>query len=249
MSGTPPTHSFAPTSPTISDPFRFVFHIDAVLLSLFALYVVFSIPRALAYLFHSSDIFNGFFFRSGQSSTSPQGQGDKLGRSGTATKGSKPLRTTSTRTNHTTRTLVDSPVDGGILKATSGSAAPPALVVPSLSAGFSRRYISTSRSAPTRVPRWTTIMHPTLAYTLNYRIAPGFSFGKLLLLLVYAIVVLYAVIFRSDPFTDPLRSGFISVSQIPIAMALAGKANWFSWTSGVAYQKVLPTCSSRCASL
>ena len=81
-------------------------------------------------------------------------------------------------------------------------------------------------------------MHPTIVYAFNYRIAPGFSFGKLLVLLAYATVMSYASLLRSNPFTDPVRTGYVAMSQIPIAVALGGKINLLSWASGVSYQKV-----------
>ena len=81
-------------------------------------------------------------------------------------------------------------------------------------------------------------MHPTLAYALNFRVAPGFSFGKLLVLLAYAAIMIYASLRRSDPFSDSLRTGYVAISQIPIAVALAGKTNWLSWACGVGYEKV-----------
>jgi hypothetical protein len=81
-------------------------------------------------------------------------------------------------------------------------------------------------------------LHPTLAYALNFRVAPGFSFGKLLVLLAYAALMFFASLRRSDPFSDPVRTGYVAMSQIPIAVALAGKTNWLSWACGVGYEKV-----------
>jgi len=244
MSG---THSFASTRAHRIDAFIFVFHIDLLLLCLFALYVVFTIPRALVYFFQPSEFFNGFFLRSG--SLNVPHQGDTLGRSGT-TRGTKPMRSISTRTNQTAHTLFDKSGNGagggggGNWKTPSSPASPPALIVPPLTGpGLSRRHITTPRRAPTRVPRWTTIVHPSLSYVLNFRIAPGFSFGKLAVILAYTTVVLYAFLYRSNPFTDPVRAGYVVMSQIPIVVALAGRTNILSWMGGVGYQKVLVSFS------
>ena len=81
-------------------------------------------------------------------------------------------------------------------------------------------------------------MHPSLAYALNFRVSPGFSLGKLLVLVAYGLIVIYACLYRSNPFTEYDRTGYIAVSQVPIVMALAGKSNWLSWLSGVGYEKV-----------
>lgn len=171
----------------------FVFHIDVVLLSLFAFYVALTLPRALVRLFQPSELLNGFFLRSGTAppSTSHHRSGTR-GRLG-LTK-TKPNRSTSTRTNQTGRTLVDLPEDGIANEwVKSSKAQRPALIIPQRGNGNgngtrgsrsrSHHHSAPSpRRGPTRVPRWTTILHPTL----DFRVAPGFSFGKLLVLLVYA---------------------------------------------------------------
>ncbi|KAN0131735.1 Ferric reductase like transmembrane component domain containing protein [Lactarius tabidus] len=202
----------------------FAFHIDALLLSLFALYVGLTLPRALVRLFQPSELLNGFFLRSG-------------------VRRSPPERNNSTRSN---RTLLRTDTLGrsGTMKSRGNASADhsagahkgtdtfPAIVTP-----VARRARGAQHSAPTRVPRWTTIVHPSLAYALNFRVSPGFSLGKLLVLVAYGLIVIYGCLYHSNPFTDYDRSGYIAVSQVPIVMALAGKSNWLSWLSGVGYEK------------
>ncbi|KAH9026839.1 ferric reductase like transmembrane component-domain-containing protein [Lactarius pseudohatsudake] len=207
----------------------FAFHIDIVLLSLFALYVALTLPRALVRLFQPSEILNGFFLRSGAQRSPPERnnstrstrtllRADTLGRSGTLTK--PRVDASAPPGDHS----------AGTSKATDAF---PAIVTP-----VSRRARGAHQSsAPTRVPRWTTIVHPSLAYALNFRVSPGFSLGKLLVLVTYGLIVFYACVFHSNPFTDFDRSGYIAVSQVPIVMALAGKSNWLSWLCGVGYEK------------
>jgi len=233
----------------------FVFHVDVVLLSLFAFYVALTLPRALVRLFQPSELLNGFFLRSG---TAPPSTSQHRSGTGTVTRGrsrAKPIRSTSTRTNQTGQTLVDLPEEGIATEwAKDSKAQRPALIIPQRSnsngkGNGTRGSRSRSRHppapppppprrGPTRVPRWTTILHPTLAYALNFRVAPGFSFGKLLVLLAYAGIMIYASLRRSDPLSDALRTGYVAISQIPIAVALAGKTNWLSWACGVGYEKV-----------
>ncbi|KAI0251040.1 ferric reductase like transmembrane component-domain-containing protein [Lactifluus subvellereus] len=207
--------SFTATSHHQINVLLFVFHIDVLLFILFALYVASTLPRALVRLFHPSEFLNGLFLRSGPSRAPHTLANPDL------------MRSASTRTNHSTRTLIGASEDP---KSPENFQA---LVVPR-----ARGFQKSKWGAPTRVPRWTTIVHPTLAYALNFRVSPGFSFGKLVVLLTYAIVVLYACWLGSDPFTDPLRTGYVAVSQIPIVIALAGKTNWLSWVSGVGYEKL-----------
>lgn len=227
----------------------FVFHIDVVLLSLFAFYVALTLPRALVRLFQPSELLNGFFLRSG--TAPPSSRSGTRSRSGSTR--TKPIRTTSTRTNQTGRTLLDLPEDSIANEwVKSSKAQRPAIIIPPRGNGNGTRGSrSRSRShpppsprrGPTRVPRWTTILHPTLAYALNFRVSPGFSFGKLLVLLTYATIMIYASLRGSDPLSDALRTGYVGMSQIPIAVALAGKTNWLSWACGVGYEKV---CDFRC---
>ena len=204
---------------------EFAFHIDALLLSLFALYVGLTLPRALVRLFQPSEIFNGFFLRSGARRAPPERnnssrsnrtllRADTLGRSGTMK----------------SRGNASAGHSAGAHKSTDAF---PAIVTP-----VARRPRNAQHSGPTRVPRWTTIVHPSFAYALNFRVSPGFSLGKLLVLVTYAAIVFYACVYRSNPFIDYDRAGYIAVSQVPIVVALAGKSNWLSWLSGVGYEKV-----------
>ncbi|KAI0261234.1 hypothetical protein BC834DRAFT_972832 [Gloeopeniophorella convolvens] len=215
-----------------------VFHIDVALLGLFAIYVALTLPRALVRLFQPSELLNGFFLRAGSprplersnSARTPPQRSNTVNRAGTIAKSNsnsrpQPKRSTSTRTNHSARTLVDVPEDGKVPDQPSHVVTP-------------RVRGSTKQHGPTRVPLWTTLVHPMFAYALNFRVVPGFSFGKFLVLLVYGILMLYASLFHSNPFTDPVRTGYVAMSQIPIVVALAGKTNWLSWVCGVGYEKL-----------
>jgi ferric-chelate reductase len=209
------------------------FHIDMLLLGLFALYVLSTLPRAVIRLFHPSEAFSGFFLRSAARSSAQR---------------TAPLRSESTRTliredalsrSNTATTLHGHVPPLPASKYTGGeerNVTPgfPALVTPV--ANRSRR--TKASYVPTRVPRWTTVVHPSLACALNFRVSAGFSLRRLLVLMTYSVIVLYACLYRSNPFQDPNRWGYIAVSQIPIVVALANKSNWLSWLSGVGYEKL-----------
>ena len=51
-------------------------------------------------------------------------------------------------------------------------------------------------------------------------------------------LVLFATFDESDIFSDPKRSGYVAMAQIPIVVALATKNNVLSWLSGEGYEKV-----------
>jgi len=82
------------------------------------------------------------------------------------------------------------------------------------------------------------ILRLTLACNLNFRVAPGISFGNLLVFLIYAPLMLYASLSSTNPLTSPHRTGYLAISQVPIAVALAGKTNWLGLACGLGYEKV-----------
>ncbi|KAH9074775.1 hypothetical protein EDB83DRAFT_2515632 [Lactarius deliciosus] len=231
MSG---AQSLASTSTHKVNAPAFVFHIDVLLLGLFALYVASTLPRALVRLFQPSEIFSGIFIRSGVQRTPPGRsnstrtllRADTRGRSGTVTisKGNAIAPPVHNSTGGAHAALGE---DNKTTEAFSALVTP----VANRARGAQQSY------APTRVPRWTTIVHPSLAYALNFRVAPGFPLRKLLVLLAYGLIMLYASFFRSNPFKDPNRTAYVAVSQIPIVVALANKSNWLSWLSGIGYEK------------
>lgn len=224
--------SVASPHPKQVDVPALAFHIDMLLLGLFALYFLSTLPRAVIRLFQPSEAFSGFFLRSAAQRTSPLRsestrtllREDTLSRSNTVT-------TSHGRTHSVPPVPKYTGVEETETNVVQGF---PALVTPV--ANRTRR--SQPSYVPTRVPRWTSVLHPSLACALNFRVSPGFSLGRLIVLLTYVLIVLYGCFYGSDPFTDANRWGYIAVSQIPIVVVLANKSNWLSWLSGVGYEKV-----------
>ena len=221
--------------PDSPEPFNtplFVSHINVVLLSLFALYVVLTLPRALVHPFQHSEILNGFFLRSESGAaprTTSHRRSDPHGGSGA----------TDTPKSLTVPALVDIPENGVEgEKGQSSEAQHPALIIPPRAAAVAYVKGSTSRRVPTRVPRCMRILRPTLAYVLKFRVAPGFSFGNLLVFLVYTALMLYASLHLPNPLVKPHGIGYLATSQLPIVVALAGKANWLGLACGLGYEKV-----------
>src|ERR1700753_3844638 len=137
-----------PDSPQSINTPVFVFHIDLVLLGLFALYVVLTLPRALANLFQHSEILNGFFLRSEPGAalrSMPHHRSDTHGSSDEA----------DTPTSPTVPALVDIPenrVEGK--KCKRSEAQRPPLIIPPLTRAAAAAGVKglSSRRAPTRVP-------------------------------------------------------------------------------------------------
>jgi hypothetical protein len=177
---------------------------------------------------------NGFFLRSRSGAlaaphTTPHHRSDTHGSSGA----------TNTPTSPSVPALADIPDDGiEGEKCTSSEALRPALIIPPRAVATADVKGSPSRRVPTRVPHWMRVLRPILSYALNFRVAPGFSVGNLLVLLVYTALMLYAFLRRPNPFVNPQRIGYLAISQVPIAVALAGKTNWLGLACGLGYEKV-----------
>ncbi len=214
----------------------FVFHIDAVLIGIFAVYVALTLSHALVRLFQHSEILNGIYLHAGSGSGSPGATKMEL------------IRSTNTPTSPTVRALVDITKNG--VEGEGGKSSEPQsltlITTPHATTAdseskdtLSPHSLPSPRRIPSHVSRWRTILRPTLAYALNYRVAPGFSFGNLLVLLAYIAVILYAFLRYPNPLANAWRFGPLAISQVPIAVALAGKTNWLSLASGAGYEKVL----------
>jgi ferric-chelate reductase len=219
----------------------FVFHIDVVLLGLFALYVVSTLlPRVLVYLFQHSEILNGFFLRS-ESGAAPRVTFYYL----SDIHGS-PDATKTSLTSPSVPTVAYIPEKG--LEGENGEnseAQHPALIIPPRAAAAAHIKGSPSRlpaPSPRRVPTlvlcWMRILRPTIVYSLNFRVGPGISFGKLLVFIVYTAIMLYASLRPSNPLAYPGFMGYLAISQVPIIVALVGKTNWLGLACRLGYEKV-----------
>lgn len=90
---------------------------------------------------------------------------------------------------------------------------------------------------PPHVPTVPSILHPIVS-PLRHRIVPGFSVGQAIILAGYSSVLLYAVLYKSSVFTDPVRAGFVAMAQIPFVFAFAMKNNFLGMLVGLGYEKV-----------
>ena len=247
---TMPNNSPSPPSPSIELP-PFALQIDVILLGLFALYVALTLPRSLFRLFRHSELSNGFFLRSGTAAPPPNSLRQLIvshtphhdhHSSSAATTKKKPIRLPIALTSlaavdimpvdETEENTVESKRRKSYKSQRRAFTIPPRATAAADTKGF------WSLRVPMRVLRWMRILHPTLAYALNFRVAPGISFGNLLVFLIYATLMLYASLYRPNPLTNPQLIGYLAISQIPIALVLAGKTNWVGLACGVGYEKV-----------
>lgn len=100
-------------------------------------------------------------------------------------------------------------------------------------------------SYPPHVGASVRILRPVLRH-LRVRVAPGVSMAQMLVMGLYFVVLLYPSFYRSSPFTDPLRAGWVCVGQLAFVFALAAKNNLVGVILGYGYEKVRVDCVYIC---
>ena len=93
-------------------------------------------------------------------------------------------------------------------------------------------------TTPTHAAAIPSILYPIVS-PFARRIIPGFSAGKAVILAVYGIILQYESFYKSNLFTDPIRTGFVGTAQIPFVFALATKNNCLGSLVGLGYEKVI----------
>ena len=92
---------------------------------------------------------------------------------------------------------------------------------------------------PVHMPGWSSML-PRIAALLRYPIQPEMTVCKALVLIGYTVVVLYAGLYKSNPFTQPIRAGFVAISQVPVVIILGTKNNVLGMMLGIGYERVSP---------
>lgn len=200
-----------PPSKSLVDPAALVFHVDLLLVAIFGCFVLFRLPRVLARLSRAMAWSHGHILRS------VRRRRLKRGRLGVA--------------GHSIGVI---PSEGGMDFASDDSHS---LYTREYVAQRQRRKRARS-SYPPHVASCPTFARPFVP-TLRYRITPGFSLGQLLVLGGYLLVLLYATFEGSNPFTDPSRSGYIAMSQLPVVFVFAAKNSVAGMLLGLSYEKVI----------
>ncbi|KAH7890414.1 ferric reductase like transmembrane component-domain-containing protein [Phlebopus sp. FC_14] len=223
-SSTTQTTSAATTVSPVDDE-TFVYHLDIFIFGIILAFALFNAPRAIAHLANRSGWLQGLFLRNVPLTRQPRIN----------------LNTNSIYLHsNPQKSVVD--VDEGSTESFTayepapylpgqlgekGAAASPAFAVVTAS----------SAKQPLHVPKLSSVMHP-VANVLSHRVHEGYSLGQVLLMLAYTVVILYAGLYRSDPFSDPLRAGWVATSQIPFVYALATKNNIIGILVGSGYEKL-----------
>ncbi|TFK81375.1 incomplete iron reductase [Polyporus arcularius HHB13444] len=92
-------------------------------------------------------------------------------------------------------------------------------------------------SLPTHILGVSTLF-PALAAFLRKDIRPGLTIGKSFILACYSAIILYAGLFMSNPLSQPVRAGFVAVSQLPVVVLLGTKNNLAGMLIGFGYERL-----------
>lgn len=96
--------------------------------------------------------------------------------------------------------------------------------------------------SPPVLKRWHFPMHFSLrhpaASVMHYRVIGNYTVVQFILMAGYTAAIFYAAFYKSNPFTNPQRIGWVIASQFPFAYAFATKNNVIGLLAGVGYEKV-----------
>lgn len=92
-------------------------------------------------------------------------------------------------------------------------------------------------NAPSHIPSCPASMRG-FASELSTRIIPGYSLAQAICGLVYLAAWIYPTFYKSNPFSNPIRTGWVGIAQLPFIFAFAGKNNALGPFLGMGYEKV-----------
>ena len=212
----PNTLATGPTSKPRVDSLTLVFHADLLLFAILGCFVLFRLPRALARLSRAMAWSHGHILHSVRR---------------------RRLKRSRRFEEHSMGGI---PSEGGMDFASDDS-----------HSLYTREYVARRQrqkrartSFPPHVAACPAFARPFVP-ALRYRITPGFSVGQMLVLGGYFLVLLYITFDGSNPFTDPTRSGYIAMSQLPVVFTFAAKNSVAGMMLGLSYEKVWSRLSMR----
>lgn len=188
-----------------------VLHIDYFILAIFAVFALLTIPRLVARYSRRSEWSLGHLLRAVPYTTSfTLRRGNSLARSPTRIRYQKSTESLGTEESSTLNSHLNMVQHETKLRQVS---------------------------LPSQPRSFSAMFHP-VTVVLGHPIMPGYSIGRLVIMLGYFFTLLYATVYKSSPFSDPKRAGFISMSQLPIVFALGTKNNILGMVLSVGYEKV-----------
>ncbi|EIN05483.1 hypothetical protein PUNSTDRAFT_115913 [Punctularia strigosozonata HHB-11173 SS5] len=206
----------SPPDPTAT----FVAHIDIFFLSVFGVFVLYALPRLITRFCHAPEWLAGTVLHRVTTTTAPlhhrsgsQGSRQVLARPRRAQGGESFLPVSPTgpaASDDSHAHLVRSPTSASSYSTTTPASSP-------------SRTAYDERHVPPHFPAHSTHV-PRLARLLRASfLGTSYTVGSLLPPLIYLVTLIYAVFHGSEPFTDPIRCGYLAASQLPLVAFLALK--------------------------
>ncbi|CAL1710629.1 unnamed protein product [Somion occarium] len=227
------------------DQGEFVYNLDLVVLAVLAVLVLFSLPRAFTRYTHLPEWFQGLLLHTAKIDVPVQL--DKQVAEAPITPLSRAYFSPTSPTGgghgfndfYTEKAYNGSDEGHGPRgnlnrNKSSGSAHANLLRNTSTSSGRVRR---THVNLPSHMQGWSSIL-PSVSHYLRLTIRPGLTVGKAFIVLAYTVAIVYAGLLKSNPFTQPVRSGWVAVSQVPVVIILATKNNVPGMLLGVGYERL-----------
>lgn len=90
---------------------------------------------------------------------------------------------------------------------------------------------------PARVRSWQTLF-PLATHVLRLPVLGRIHLGGLIICVLYFALLLFAALYRTTIWTNPVRAAYVAISQIPVVYLLATRNNVLSVMLGIAYDKV-----------
>lgn len=231
--------SSAPAPAARFDNGSFVLHIDILIICIFAAFLLFALPRAAVRAIHGSEWGVGAFLRSGTSGVrrslprqTPQQ---------TTLANPPPVHHQYVERTFADKSFLDTDVGhsgySSRIDVSHNRSDASNLNLVRNAVEISGTRPSAFYYPPAHMPGWETYF-PRIASLMRYTLRPGLVFGQAVILLGYFGIILYAGLYKSNPFTEPVRAGYVAMSQIPIIIILATKNNVVATLLGVAYDTV-----------
>ncbi|KAJ3823188.1 ferric reductase like transmembrane component-domain-containing protein [Lentinula raphanica] len=94
-----------------------------------------------------------------------------------------------------------------------------------------------SSAYPPHVSNCPTFFRPLLKL-LHARVNTGVSFSHMAMMIVWTGAVVFPAFYMTEAFTDPVRFGWITASQLPFVYAFGTKNNVLGMFLGIGYEKI-----------
>jgi len=224
FNSTDPGRSPAFVEPTHLNDENFIFNVTLFLLACFALFAIFTWPRLFTRFSRGAEWTRGHFI---YHSTKPNRRPPVIRRRPTISGPLRPQhekgRVPNSDDDHTTFSHV------GLVRREANN--------------------NTTFSLPPHCRSWSGINQKT-SIILGFQPFDGYSLGQCIILICYSAIAIFGSLYKSNPFREYVRTGFVSTAQIPIVFALATKNNIIGRFLSMGYEKVItvPLLCVCCAS-